>query len=269
MLKFHIVLTLLWLSQLLSAQIQVIDDQGLRVTLSRAAERVIALSPHTAELMLASGVGSKLIATAAFDDYPRQISTLPVVSSFSGLDRERLIMLNPDLVVAWASGNKANDIAWVKSMGIPVYLSEPLVLEDIPASMEKLGHLCGQPESANRAAMRFLNELNKSCPDRSDQPLQSVYYEIWPDPPMTIGGRHWLNQVLEKAGLQNIFADQNRQILSVTPEALLARPVEVKISSFQQGASISAAKKKLVGNDLLARPGPGIIEGLRLLCDQL
>ncbi len=269
MLKFLLLVALFTFSRLLSAEIHVTDDLGLPVTLAHTAEHVITLSPHTAELVVAAGAESKLIGIAAFHDYPAQINHLPVVSHFSGLDRERLLMLNPDLVVAWATGNKPNDIAWLKSMGIPVYLSEPTDLEDIPASMEKLGRLTGQWAFAQQAANQFRISLDKICPSRKGQPLQSAYYEIWPSPPMTIGGKHWLNQVLEKAGLQNVFADQNRQILTVTPEALLARPVEVKISSFQQAATILSVEKLVLGNDQLARPGPRIIEGLRLLCDQL
>ena len=88
---------------------------------------------------------------------------------------------------------------------------------------------------------------------------------------MTIGGKHWLNPVLGKAGLYNVFSNRNRQVISVTPEALLTMPIEIKISSFQQSEGISSgAKLKLVqGNKKLARPGGVFIEGLRLLCDQL
>jgi len=269
MLKPLLFLALLALNELSAAQIQVMDDLGLAVTISGRAERIISLSPHTAELLVAAGAAANLAGVASFHDYPPLIRDLPVVSHFSGLDRERLLTLKPDLVVAWASGNKPNDVAWLKSMGIPVYLSEPSDLADISASIEKLGQLTGRRDQAKLAANRFRTDLERSCPGRSSQPLQPAYYEIWPSPPMTIGGKHWLNQVLEKAGLHNVFADQERQIISVTPEALLARNFEVKISSFPQPDSISPVKKRVQGNEQLARPGPRIIEGLDLLCKQL
>jgi len=269
MLKTTLLVALFALNGTLCAQVQVMDDLGLPVTLSHPAERVITLSPHAAELLVAAGAGSRMIGVAAFHDYPAQISHLPVVSHFSGLDRERLLMLDPDLVVAWASGNKPNDIAWLKSLNIPVYLSEPSTLDDIPASIEKLGQLTGQRDFSRQAADRFRVDLDKSCAGRAERLPQPAYYEIWPSPPMTIGGGHWLNPVLEKAGLYNVFADQDRQIITVTPEALLTRPIVIKVSSFQQPGSISAGGRLVQGNEQLARPGPGIIEGLRLLCEQL
>lgn len=87
MLKFPLFLALLMLNQLPGAQIRVLDDLGLTVTLPSAAERVVSLSPHAAELLVAAGAGSSLIGVAAFHDYPPQIRDLPVVSHFSGLDR--------------------------------------------------------------------------------------------------------------------------------------------------------------------------------------
>lgn len=269
MLNTMLLVALFALNGILSAQVQVMDDLGLPVALTRIAERVITLSPHTAELMVAAGAGSRLVGVAAFHDYPAPINRLPVVSHFSGLDRERLLMLDPDLVVAWASGNKPNDIAWLKSMNIPVYLSEPSTLDDIPSSMEKLGQLTGQRGFSQQAAHRFRADLDKSCAGGAEHPPQPAYYEIWPSPPMTIGGRHWLNPLLEKAGLYNVFADQDRQVITVSPEALLARPIAVRISSFQQAAPLSGGQKLVQGNEQLARPGPGIIEGLRKLCQQL
>lgn len=269
MLKMTLLFALLGLSGMPGAQVQVMDDLGLPVTLVHAAKRIITLSPHTAELAVAAGAGSKLVGTAAFHDYPARLKQLPVVSHFSGLDRERLLMLNPDLVVGWASGNKPNDIAWLKSMNLPVYLSEPATLDDIPASIEKLGRLAGERELSQRAANKFRADLDRSCAGRAEQQPQPAYYEIWPSPPMTIGGKHWLNPVLGKAGLYNVFSNQNRQVISVTPEALLATPIEVKISSFQQSEAVSSGTKLVRGNEQLARPGPGIIEGLRLLCEQL
>ncbi len=260
---------LLVISQALSAQIQVTDDLGMPVALEHTAQRIISLSPHSAELLLAIGAAANMIGVAAFHDYPTQIQDLPVVSHFSGLDRERLIMLDPDLVVAWASGNKPNDIAWLKSMGIQVYLSEPTDLEDIPRSMLKLGQLTGHVETSIQAANQFRSDLDSACPNRLGLPVKLAYYEIWPSPPMTIGGRHWLNQVLEKASLRNVFVDQQRQILTITPEALLSRKVDLKISSFQPSQDLLPEVKLLSGSEQLARPGPRIVEGLRHLCSQL
>lgn len=267
--RLVLLLSLLGLHGTPGARVQVTDDLGLPVTLAHAAKRIITLSPHTAELAVAAGAGSRLVGTAAFHDYSAPLDKLPVVSHFSGLDREQLLALKPDLVVAWASGNKPHDIAWLKSMNIPVYLSEPVTLDDIPASMEKLGRLAGRRGFSQQAAEQFRLDLNRSCPGRAERQPQPAYYEIWPSPPMTIGGKHWLNPLLARAGLYNVFAHQNRQIISVTPEALLGIPIEVKISSFQQAGVSSSGVKLVRGNEQLARPGPRIIEGLRLLCDQL
>ena len=251
------------------AQLSVIDDTGNRVLLDQPAQRIVTLSPHTAELILAIGAGEKLVAVATHDEYPPVVDKLPEISSFNGLDRERLLLLKPDLVVAWTSGNKPGDIRWLLDQGIPVYQSEPTALADIAASMKKLGIATGTPETGNAAARQFLQDLAGSCPSRSLKFAESAYYEIWPDPPMTIGGNHWLNEVLELAGLYNVFRDQPRQVFTVEPEALVARPASVHITPYAGEAS-ALIKGRLVKPDpLLSRPGPRIAEGLRLLCSDL
>ena len=56
---------LLSLSGVLAAQVQVMDDLGLPVTLVHPAKHIITLSPHAAELAVAAGAGSRLVGTAA------------------------------------------------------------------------------------------------------------------------------------------------------------------------------------------------------------
>lgn len=253
----------------IQAQLHVIDDIGHGVTLKNPANRIVTLSPHTTELILALGESNKLAAVADHDDYPADIKHLPRISSLGGLDRERLLVLNPDLVVAWASGNNKGDIQWLKNQDIPVYQSEPDRLADIADSLEKLGILSGVQEKGVAAANQFRKNLAGSCRIDRSKPLRSAYYEIWPNPPMTIGGQHWLNEVLNMAGLYNVFRDQSRQIFTVEPEAKLSRPAAVYITPYDSKNSDFTSVRLIKPDPLLSRPGPRITEGIRKLCTSL
>lgn len=253
------------------AALRLEDDTGRMLTLAEPATRLISLSPHATELVYAAGAGSRLVAAAEFSDYPPAAAKLPRIGGFGGLDRERLLMLQPDLVVAWASGNKAGDLRWLQSQRIPVYLSEPEKLDDIANSIEKLGRLTGNERIALARAESFRNQLRKSC-SRSDsdgQQVKSAYYEIWPSPAMTIGGHHWLNDVLSRAGLHNVFADQPRTILNAEAESVLARPAAVRISSFPSQRKHHPQQILIHNDPVLSRPGPRITEAISQLCRQL
>lgn len=275
------------------ASIQVLDDTGQNVTLSRPAQRIVTLAPHATEMLLAIGAADRLLAVAQFFDYPAAIDHLPRLNTAGRLDRERLLQLEPDLVIGWASGNQPGDIRWLQRSGIPVYLSEPASLDATAANLVDLGLLTGRADQAGRAARRFRQRLTSACPGRHPTPLdkcatsgpertgctrkernrswqeQTAYYEIWPSPAITIGGHHWLNEVLALASLRNVFDDVPRGIFTVSAESRLARPVSIIISSQPQGSTDNPHTRTILADATLGRPGPRLIEGLERLCKSL
>ncbi len=64
-------------------------------------QRVISLAPHATEIAYAAGLGDKLIAVSEMSDYPEQAKDLEKVSNYQGIKLERIIALQPDLVIAW------------------------------------------------------------------------------------------------------------------------------------------------------------------------
>ena len=248
---------------------QVVDDTGRTIGLEQPARRILTLSPHATELILALGLESRLVAVADFFDYPETLASTPRLSTLGRLDRERLLLFKPDLVIAWGSGNNPGDIRWLERSGIPVFISEPASLEAIAGSLEKLSLLAGIPELGIRAGTQFRRRLAGACSRRKGVPHQAAYYEIWPSPPMTIGARHWLNQVLDKAALRNIFDDIPRQLITVSRESLLARPHQVTIVAHSMTTTAIGQPPRITADATLGRPGPRILEGLEKLCDSL
>lgn len=263
------VLALLWACPQALFAARVIDDAGRTVTLDEPARRIVTLSPHATELILALGLESRIVAAADFFDYPESLGHTPRLGGYGRLDRERLLLFRPDLVIAWGSGNRYGDILWMEQSGIAVFVSEPPSLEAIADSLEKLGHLAGVPERGKSASEAFRRRLADACSRRHGLPPQATYYEIWPAPPMTIGARHWLNEVLEKAALHNIFADVPRQVITVSRESLLARPHEITVTAHPSRTAIAVGERILRADATLGRPGPRLLEGLESLCARL
>ncbi len=226
--------------------------------LASPAPRVISLAPHTTELVIAAGGLTLLVGAVAADDpLPPQVTPM---QSYGGIDRERLLALRPDLIVVWRSGTRPNDLAWLKTLETRLYASEPMRLEDIAEDMRALGRLMGTRETAERAAADFLRALGTPC---ADLPPREVYVEIWPQPPLSLGGRHWLNDVLRRAALRNTFVDVDRAVFTPDPETLLQRRRLPHLVL----RDLPASPDRL-GNALLARPGPRLADALPALCQQ-
>ncbi|WP_456414900.1 helical backbone metal receptor [Thiolapillus sp.] len=264
-----LLLTALALCNPAISEISVRDDLDREITLATPAERIITLAPHATEMLLAIDSGHKIIAAAHFFDYPPSMRDVPKINTLGGLDREALLGYQPDLVIAWASGNRPGDLQWLADSAIPVFMSEPKDLAAIAATLEKLGALSGEAEKGKYAANRFSTRIADACQQRRNSPMESAYYEIWPNPPMTIGGKHWLNEVLQLARLRNIFSFVPRAVFTVSMESLLAHPPQVILTTRPAPAHQQGNARVILASPTLGRPGPRIAEGLEQLCQAL
>jgi iron complex transport system substrate-binding protein len=239
--------------------LEVSDDLGRQVSLQRAAQRIVTLSPHATELVLAAGAGHRLVGIAAGGQMPETLDTLPRIGGRGALDREALMALRPDLVIAWHSGNRASDLDWIDATGIALYRSEPAALQDIARTMRDIGTLGGIKPSAQTGASTFERALQTPC---IHLPPEPAYVIVWDRPAMSVGGRHWINAVLRSAGYQNVLEHINRGVFHIAPEAVLGYSKLAQISlkrSFDHGQADQLA-------DLLSRPGPTLGEAIQMLC---
>ena len=85
--------------------LQVMDDTGKEVSLDKPARRIVSLAPHLTELLFAAGAGDAVVGVVSYSDYPPEAAQRPHVGDAQNLDVESIVTLQPDLVVAWQSGN--------------------------------------------------------------------------------------------------------------------------------------------------------------------
>lgn len=267
-----------------AAPIVVTDDAGFRVELAQPARRIVSLAPHVTEMLFAAGAGQWIVGAVSFSDYPPQAEQIPRVGSYNAMDLEAIIAKQPDLVVAWGSGNPARIIDKLKQLGVNVYITEPQRLALIPDDIERLGRLTGQAETAAAAARQFRQRLRQLEKNRPTGVPVRVFYQIWDRPLMTIGGQQMISEVLSLCGGRNIFADLNglapqidlESVLAANPEAIIFATAQDRVPRWRQSwlrwPQLEAVRRDNVfalNPDLLHRHGPRIIEGAEALCQVL
>jgi iron complex transport system substrate-binding protein len=241
--------------------VEVRDDLGRVLALAEPARRIVTLAPHATELVAAAGAAARLVAIAAGNEPPPGLAALPRIGGPGALDREALLALEPDLVVAWQSGNRAADLEWVESAGIALYRSEPARLADVAAAIRAIAALAGTGDAGARAAQGFEAALATPC---RNLPLRPAYVQVWDRPAMSVGGRHWINAVLRAAGFRNLFAGVDRGIFRIAPEAWFAARPAFEVSLLRRFDG--SADDRLA--ELLARPGPRLATAVQLLCQR-
>ena len=267
---------------LAAVPIQVTDDSGACVRLSAPAQRIVTLSPHAAELVFAAGAGGQLIGTVAFSDYPAAAARIPGVGDAARLDRERLMMLHPDLVVAWPSGNRPQDLAWLERQGMVLYRSEPATLEAIADNLLALGQLTGSGTAA-QAAADYSAHLTRLRRHYAGIPPHPMLYQVWPAPLIGLGPRHLVSRVLELCGGTPLFPTLTEIAPTLSREAvILANPYAIiagttggdtdPFAIWRRWSSLDAVRHgRLIAipAELLQRPTPRILEGAERLCRAL
>jgi iron complex transport system substrate-binding protein len=275
-----------WLgvATLAAADISVRDDSGASVSLPKPAQRVISLAPHVTELLYAAGGGDAVVGAVSYSDYPPAAKRLPRVGSYNAFDLEAIVALQPDLIVAWKSGNPSSPVEKLRQLGIPVFLSEPHALEDVASNLRRLGQLLGSETVADAASEAFLARLAALRSAYQGKAPVSVFYQVWYQPLMTINGEHLISQVIELCGGRNVFADlptlapkvSLEAVLAKNPEAIVAGSAADKHPQWKQDwrrwpqlRAVQQDNLVYVNPDLLQRHTPRILQGASTLCRQL
>lgn len=275
--KYVIILVcLFWLGFAKAAV--VIDDEGHKVSLAHPAQRIISLAPDITELLFAAGAGPSVVGVMQGSDYPAAAKKIPIVATFQSIDREKIVSLQPDLVVVWGEGKLASSL---KSLNIPVFISHQKKIQDIPETLKRFGVLAGTETIALRAANDFLMRYDQLQKTYSNKKIIPVFYQLWAQPLMTVTKRSWINDVITLCGGKNVFADLRGVAPEVDIEAvLLANPAVIMTASknqhwknkWQHWPQLRAVQKNrlyTLDPDALERASPRILIGAQAMCQAL
>jgi iron complex transport system substrate-binding protein len=262
----------------------VIDDRELNVCLDHPAERIAALSPGATELIYAAGAGDNVVAVVSYSDYPEAAKSVTSVGSHTRLDLERLISLQPDLILAWGTGNPTEQIDTLARLGLPVYYVEPYEFEDIARNIENMGKLAGTGLQADAEALHFRTGIDALRERYQHASPVRTFYQVWEEPLMSMNGSHYISKVVSLCGGINVFADSPRLIPRLSQEAVLLKNPEAIIAGGMGERNAQWLENWRVFPDLLAtqkgnlffvppsliqRPTPRLLEGAQILCQTL
>lgn len=246
--------------------------------------RIVALAPHIVENLYAIGAGDLIVGTLDYADYPQEATKIERIGGYNGISIEKLLMLKPDMVIAWKSGNQAEDLAQIKRLGIELYLSDPSSIEGVASEILKLGQITGHIEQSKQVAETFTAKLNAIKVTQKDKTMLTGFYQLWPEPMMTVSKNTWINQLIETCQVTNVFANSDTDYPQISIENVIVTKPQVIIIpdekskrvmptvNWQQWPEIPAVKYEQfisVNADLLHRFTPRMLDGLAQMCDKV
>lgn len=259
----------------------IIDDLGRNVQIKDVPQRIISLSPSNTEIVYALGLEDRLIGVTTYCNYPPEVKDKPQVSQFSNVDIEKVVALEPDLILA-DSLHEAEVIPALEKLGITVLAINPATMEEIFGDIGMIGRAAGQTESAE-SLLASLQDRTKAVTDRTAGPESGekyrTFFVTWHDPIWTAGSGTLINDLITRAGGTNIAADLKGHSQIDLETVIQRNPQVILILSsmgtqdnsfnyikteprFQATDALKNNRVYLVDADIISRTTPRSVDGL-------
>jgi ABC-type Fe3+-hydroxamate transport system substrate-binding protein len=240
------------------------------------ARRIVSLIPAATEILLAIGAGDRLVGRTHWDIYPAAARTIPDVGDGVRPALELVVARQPDLVILYAGAGNAGVAERLSDLGVPTLTLHHDTLEDLDRNILALGEVTGCRPAAVRLQNQIREGLTRVRESVGSRQRPRVYYDVWADPPITVGRGSYLDALIQTAGGQNIFHDLADPSPQVSLEAIVARAPDVILYPVSRQEAERAAPAERAGwmavpavasgevhnidGDLAHRLGPRIVE---------
>jgi len=265
------------------ADITLPQANGETLTLTAPASRIITLAPNLAELVFAAGAGERLKAVVEYSDFPEQVKQIPRIGDAFRIDLERIIELEPDLVIAWKSGNPQTALQKLEQLGIKVWQLEITRPEEIADAVENISIAAGSEAIGRDVAGQLRSKLARVQQQNANKTPVSYFYQIAPRPLYTINGQHIISRSLAVCGGTNVFSElptlapqiSRESIVITNPQAMIAPKISgdpPALAVWQDWPQLQAVQNKAMlylPADEISQATPRLLDSIELACKLL
>ncbi len=260
------------------------DDMGTTVKVPKKLDKIISMAPSITEILFSLGVGNKIVGKDSASDYPEECKSIEVVSTYEGVDLEKILAEDPDIIIM----DKSLDFYDVnynklKDYGLSVFRLYPRTLQDVLDNVELLGKVTGTEPTSQDVTAGLEARINtvKSYETLNPKILYIIYYDgatsPWAGTSSTFSG-----DLIQTAGGQVAVVDDKGIAIQITVEQLIDLNPDIIFTSQDETwptpsrdsilnddalKDVNAVKNNMVidvNADLIDRPGPRLVDGLEL-----
>ena len=197
----------------------------------RKYERIISLVPSQTELLHDLGLDEEVIGITKFCVHPKiWFTNKQRIGGTKDIHIEEIISLNPDLIIANKEENIKEQIEKLAAH-CDVWVTDVNILEDALQMILDVGGLTGKL----KIAIKIKNEIGLSFGELNHlvnkKMFGSAAYLIWRKPYMAAANNTFINDIMIKSGLKNIFENQSRYPTTTIEELINLKPTYILLSS--------------------------------------
>ncbi len=253
--------------------------------------KIVTLAPNLTEIVYELGLGSFLVGNTTWCDYPEEAKYVNKVADYKNIDFERILFsgANYILVTEGRSIAKLNFLkTWMKFKIIEFNPQNP---HDIPKMLRslaqefaftKIGRSLGVLKKGEMIALHIEKELLKLAQKKDTR--KSFLLVLQFNPLYSVSENTWLGGLFLLSKLKNIVGKSSAQYPILQKDFLLKNKPDLILVPLMKGKNLEEGfifqKKKInmifgenskdilvksIPQDVLFRPGPRIVEGIRFI----
>jgi iron complex transport system substrate-binding protein len=190
--------------------------------------RVVSLHDVTTEMVVALAATPRLVGIAepvdASSEIARAVAHVPRVGGL-----ESILLLRPDVVLGLGVVAERDPelVSRLRERGIDVFLTDPARLDDVYELTREVARRTGTTAAAEALVAQLRERIEREQPASARRPRVFVYDCC--DPPFTAGGQTVLNDLIDRSGGQNVFADLRADWTHVSWEEVVTRRPELVV----------------------------------------
>lgn len=258
---------------------EICDEIGRKLTINNTPLRIVSLAPGITEILYALNLQDKIAGVTSFCNWPREAGQKPKIGGFINPSIEKIISLQPDLILATADGNRKNIVEQLERLGLTVYVTNPEDTKGMLTSIIHIGEITGSGKNARTLVDGLQKRLNSVAAKISGKRKPRIFFQIGLDPVITAGHGTLINEVIGLAGGINIAASDTARyprysaegIMAGAPDIILFAPMVhdrefIAVKNFWRNfKEIPAVKNDRIypiETDLISRASPRIIDAV-------
>ena len=222
-------------------------------------QRIACLSTEAVETLYLLGAEDQIVGISGFTTRPvRARKEKPKVSGFSTAKVERILAVEPDLVIAF-SGLQADIARELIRAGVEIHVFNQRSVAGILGMIHTLAALVDRSQAGERLVADLQDRLNAArLRARTLTRRPRIYFEEWNDP--LISGIRWVSELIETAGGEDCFSEESQR--SAARDRIISDPADV----IRRAPDIivgSWCGKKFRSEQVRTRPGWDAVPAVR------
>jgi ABC-type Fe3+-hydroxamate transport system substrate-binding protein len=208
------------------------DQMGYQLQLTDRPRRIVSLVPSQTELLFDLGLNETVVGITRYCLHPKpKIKSKVLIGGTKNPDLAAIRKLQPDLIIGNKEENRREDIEALRKE-FPVWMSNIGKLADATAMIREVGRLIQNQTSADWLAGKIEERFEALAAESVFQiTRKKAAYLIWRKPWMVAGGGTFIDDMLRRAGLDNVFANVSRYPECSEESLSASRPDVIFLSS--------------------------------------